>query len=133
MQLQLDKLVESIELAFGEELPFVTGPITEDQRAALQQVFGDAGYQSYLQDQVNRQIVRDYLTNAVVLGFITEADVVALEGKLDSAELRSAMSLHMLMNSIEQADDLLAQGVPEPLQALEPDQKSPPHMHLISS
>ena len=133
MHLQLDKLVESIELAFGDELPFVTGPLTEEQKSVLVQVFGDEGYQSYLQDQVSRQIIRDYLTNAVVLGFISDRDVADLQGKLVTTELRSAMSLQMLMSAVEQAAELMSQGVPEPLEALEPTPKSPPHMQLITN
>ena len=53
---------------------------------ALKRVFADEGYQIYLQDQVNRQIIRDYLTNAVMLGILSEdrleafTDLVATEG-----------------------------------------------------
>ena len=62
--MQLDEIVNWINAAFGEVTP---RPAYSDVEA-LKKIFGNSGYQRYLQDQGNRQIIRDYLTNAVVLG-----------------------------------------------------------------
>ena len=62
--MRLDTLVQQIETAFGETPPFTSEGLAEADRDVLLRVFGDQGYQVYLQDQVNRQIIRDYLTNA---------------------------------------------------------------------
>ena len=66
--LQLDEITRRINLAFGEDLPFSRAELVEDDLQALERVFGDEGYQQFLQDQVNRQIIRDYLINAILLG-----------------------------------------------------------------
>ncbi len=41
--LQLDRLVQRLESAFGEELPFSTGELSAAQVDVLRQVFGDEG------------------------------------------------------------------------------------------
>jgi hypothetical protein len=96
-------------------------------------VFGDDGFQGYLQDQVNRQIIRDYLTNAVLLGFLCEEGLAALMEKVASSEGRAAMSLHMLMSSVESASELLSNGGAQLLQPLVPVPGSTPHMKLVPS
>ena len=96
-------------------------------------MFGDEGYQLYLQDQVNRQIIRDYLTNAVMLGFIPEEDLAGFNPMIESSDARAALSLHMLMSSVEHAPELLLRGLPNTLQQLKPDADSPPHIRLIRS
>jgi len=131
--LRLDKLVDQIDTAFGETPPFTSEGLADNDRDVLLRVFGDEGYQLYLQDQVNRQIIRDYLTNAVVLGFIPEPDRAQLEAMVGDQETRASLSLHMLMSSVEQAAELLANGVPARLKLLEADPDSPPHIHLIRS
>lgn len=131
--MQLEHLVDRIDSAFGDDIgPPVDGVSTED-RAALQRVFSDGGYQDYLQDQVNRQIIRDYLTNAVVLGHVPVQALDSIDGQLATREERSYLSLHMLMNSVEEAGDLLARGVPSRLEQLKPGADSPPHIHLIQN
>ena len=122
-----------IDEAFGEELPFSEGPIEPGDREALGRVFGDEGYQRYLQDQVNRQIIRDYLTNAIVLGYLPESDLAVFEGQVGTPEGRATMSLYMLMSSVEQAGELSAVGHDERLTPLKPGKGSPPFMHLIKS
>ncbi|MEM1155238.1 MAG: hypothetical protein AAGI44_13960, partial [Pseudomonadota bacterium] len=102
-QLHLDRLVEQLDDAFGHELPFSSGELSVEQMDTLKEVFGDHGYQAYLQDQINRQIIRDFLVNAVMLGFLEESAVEALSGQVASREGRAALSLHMLMSSVEQA------------------------------
>ena len=126
-------MVAQIEDAFGDTPPFTSTDLAQGDRDVLLRVFGDEGYQIYLQDQVNRQIIRDYLTNAMMLGFVPEQEISAMEAMLGNQESRAALSLHMLMSSVEQAPELLAKGTPAPLEPLQPDPDSPPHMRLIRS
>ncbi len=130
-QLQLDRLVELLEGAFGEELPFSSGDLSSGQIEVLRQVFGDDGYQSYLQDQVNRQIIRDFTVNAVMLGILPEQSIAGISRQVATREGRAALSLHMLMSSVEQAVELVAPQEPEQLSRLKPGLKLPPYMKLI--
>ena len=132
-QLQLDRLVQHLEGAFGEEMPFSSGELSLGQVDVLRQVFGDHGYQSYLQDQVNRQIIRDFTINAVQLGFLPEHGVGLISRQVATREGRAALSLNMLMSSVEQAAELLAQQEPEQLSMLKPGLKLPPYIKLIHS
>jgi hypothetical protein len=129
--LQLDRLVKQLDGAFGDELPFSAADLTVGQLDALHQVFGDVGYQSYLQDQVNRQIIRDYLVNAVMLGYLSESDIAAVSRQIATREDRAALSLHMLMTSVEQARELVTPEPAERLQQLNPGLKRPPYIKLI--
>ncbi|MEP5567834.1 MAG: hypothetical protein ABJN62_08375 [Halioglobus sp.] len=131
--MELDKVVAQIEDAFGDTPPFTSSGLAQGDRDVLLRVFGDEGYQVYLQDQVNRQIIRDYLTNAMMLGFIPEQELSAMGAMLGSQESRASLSLHMLMSSVEQAPELIANGTPAPLEPLKPDPDSPPHIRLIHS
>jgi hypothetical protein len=131
--LHLDKIIERIDRAFGEAPAFPDHPVAGQDIEALGRVFGDDGFQGYLQDQVNRQIIRDYLTNAVLLGFLCEEGLVALMEKVASSEGRAAMSLHMLMSSVESASELLSNGGAQLLQSLVPVPGSTPHMKLVPS
>lgn len=132
-QLQLNQIVERIDHAFGDELPFSARDLTVEDRGALRRVFGDEGYQSYLHDQVNRQIIRDYLTNAVILGYIPEHRLTAVADLVGSSESRATLSLHMLMSSVEQAAELLDAREPEKLRKLKSGAKLPPYIKLIRS
>ena len=132
-QLQLDEIVGRIDSAFGEELPFSGRTLTEQDTDLLRRVFGDGGYQDYLQDQVNRQIIRDYLTNAVMLGFLPEQELAGVERLITTVEGRASLSLHMLMNSVEQAAVLLAEPEPETLTKLKSGTDLPPYIKLIRS
>ena len=132
-QLQLEAVVREIDTAFGAEVPFTDRPLTELETEVLAGVFGDEGFQRYTQDLANRQIIRDYLTNAVMLGFIPQPEMSDLQELIGTHEARASLSLHMLMSSVEQAAELLSGGAPARLKLLEPDSNSPPHMHLISS
>ena len=132
-QLQLDEIVGRIDGAFGEELPFSDRALTDQDRDLLRQVFGDGGYQDYLHDQVNRQIIRDYLTNAVMLGFLPEQGLASLGQLVATVEGRASLSLHMLMNSVEQAAELLAEPAPERLKKLKSGADLPPYIKLIRS
>jgi hypothetical protein len=129
--LQLNQIIEHIDQAFGEELPFSTRELDGQDREVLHRVFGDQGYQSYLQDQVNRQIIRDYLTNAVLLGFVAEQRLLGFGRQLASREERAALSLHMLMSSVEQAGELLEEDHAQSLKILNPLPGAPPYMKLI--
>jgi hypothetical protein len=132
-QVQLDRLVEELEAAFGEELPFSTGDLSVSQVDVLRQVFGEDGYQDYLQDQVNRQIIREYLINAVVLGYLPEYSVTRVAAQVASSDGRAALSLHMLMSSVEQAADLVDPRELEKLEPLLPEGSRPSYIKLIHS
>lgn len=131
--MDLDRLVSRIDSALGESLPVTDTAPDEPLRSALEALFSGDAYQQYLQDQVNRQIIRDYLVNAVMLGLVSEAGIDQLGEQLSSPEARASMSLQMLMNSVEHAPDLLAHGVPAPLEPLQPSPDAPPHIHLVRS
>lgn len=131
--LHLDRLVEQLEGAFGEELPFSSGDLSLGQVDVLQQVFGDEGYQAYLQDQVNRQIIRDFLVNAVLLGFLPQQALVDIAGQVGTRESRASLSLHMLMTSVEQAAELFTAAEPDRLSKLKPGLQLPPYIKLIQS
>ena len=130
-QIQLEQIVEQIDQAFGQELPFSGRTLNLEDLDVLGRVFGDEGYQGYLQDQVNRQIIRDYLTNAVVLGVIREDQLSAFGSRIATEEGRSLLSLHMLMSSIEEASTLAANDEPQAIETLEPGPHSRPHMTLV--
>ena len=130
-QLRLDKLVDDIEAAFGPELPFVEAELGDAEVAALGRVFGDQGFQAYLQDQVNRQVIRDYLTNAVLLGFVSEKRMLVYKQVAATAEGRALLSLHMLMSAVDQAEELPVEASDRRLNSLQPQADSPPHMELV--
>lgn len=131
--MHLDKLVERIDLAFGEATAFSDCPLVKRDIEVLGRVFGDDGFQVYLQDQVNRQIIRDFLTNAVLLGFLSESDFVALTEQVACSVGRAALSLHMLMSSVENASELVSDDGPKLLEPLVATPGSPPHMQLVPS
>jgi hypothetical protein len=126
--LHLDEIVGWIDAAFGEISPVPESPDEE----ALRRIFGDRGYQRYLQDQVNRQIIRDYLTNAVVLGVITVGGLAAFASQVVSEEGRATLALYMLMSSVEEAKDLPALNSEiEVLKPLKPNVGGHPHIKLV--
>ncbi len=131
--MHLDKIIERIDRAFGEAAALPALPAHLVAAQDIETLMGGEGFQLYLQDQVNRQIIRDYLTNALLLGFLCEEDVAALAGQVACSEGRAALSLHMLMSSVESAGELLANGVAQELQPLVPVPGSPPHMKLVPS
>lgn len=131
--MQLEQIIERIENAFGEALPFSSSPLAERDLAVLRRVFSDAGYQTYMQDQHNRQIIRDYLTNAVLLKVIPEEQLAVFADQVATEEGRASLSLHMLMSSVEEAASLAANSSPGHLKPLTPGPGSPPHMKLVPS
>ena len=130
-ELQMNELLADLEQAFGPELPFSDGAIAEQDLAALARLFGDDGYQQYLQDQVNRQVIRDYLLNARVLGYIDDEHVGVLMHRAASREGRAVLALHMVMRSVEEAWDLAGECSSGNLQVLRPVAGSPPQLELI--
>jgi hypothetical protein len=129
-QLQLDQVVGEIETAFGEETPFTERRLTDQETAVLSEVFGDEGYQRYIQDQANRQIIRDYLTNAVLLGCIADDRFAVLAQQAATAKGRASLSIHMLMHSIEEANEIpLNAGAG--LKQIRRAPGSPPQLELI--
>jgi hypothetical protein len=129
--LQLDRIVGQIDRAFGEELPFCGRDLSGEQRDALNFVFGEEGYQRYLQDQVNRQIIRDYLTNAVLLGYLTEHGLTRFDQQLATLQGRAALSLEMLMYSVAQASDLCTVGLRQQLREVGQETPTTPHIKLV--
>ncbi len=129
--LQLDEIAKRIERAFGEELPVTEQSLGGVDGATLDRVFQHPVYHSYMQDQINRQIIRDYLVNAVVLGCINDENFSALSAVATSCEGRSTLSLHMLMMSVEAANEILPELDPSGLKALRPIPGSPPHMVVV--
>jgi hypothetical protein len=132
--LQLDEITARINEAFGDDLPIARRSLPADQEAALERVFGDEVYQQFLQDQVNRQIIRDYLTNAILLGYLSSDRLDGLWAQVATLEGRSALSLHMLMTSVEDASTLPGACVPEslrPLRPPRPDTDTPPTLTLV--
>lgn len=128
--MHLDDIVNWIEEAFGEVSPGLGCSDLE----TLQGLFGDDGYQRYLQDQVNRQIIRDYLTNAVVLGVIAEDGLAAFASQVETEDARATLALYMLMSSVEEARDLPAlNGGGEILQPLKPVPEAHPYIKLVPS
>jgi hypothetical protein len=126
--LHLDEIVGWIDAAFGGITPAPESPDEE----TLKRIFGDRGYQRYLQDQVNRQIIRDYLTNAVVLGVITVGGLAAFASQIVTEEGRATLALYMLMSSVEEAKDLPALGGEiEVLKPLKPTAGGHPHIKLV--
>ena len=132
-QLHIDKIVHRIDHFFGDEPPFCAGVLSQLDVEVLQRVFGDLGYQDYLDDQTNRQIIRVYLTNALILGHLPGKRIEAYSRHMETKEGRAALSLHILMNSVEEADRLPQQLEPEELQRLRPAADAPPHLQLIPS
>ena len=126
--MHLDEIVDWIDGVFGEASPT---PASADIEI-LKRVFGDQGYQRYLQDQVNRQIIRDYLTNAVVLGVITQGGLAAFASQIVTEEGRAILALYMLMSSVEDAKDLPAlNGELEVLKPLKVVPEPPRHIKLV--
>ena len=126
--LHLDEIVNWIDGAFGDVSPSPRHADIETLRG----IFGDHGYQRYLQDQVNRQIIRDYLTNAVVLGVITAGGLAAFASQVVSEEGRATLALYMLMSSVEEARDLPSiNGDIEVLKPLKPAPGAHPHIKLV--
>ncbi|MFT6050513.1 MAG: hypothetical protein ACI9B9_000150 [Halioglobus sp.] len=132
-QVQLDKIAERIETSFGSTLPMMGQQLNESDDDAFRRVLTDPTYQTYLQDQVNRQIIRDYLVNAVMFGYISDERFLELSQLASTSQGRSTLSLHMLMSSVEAANDLLPQVIKESLKSMQPIASSPPHMVLVKS
>lgn len=126
--MQLDNIAAQLNQAFGEELPVAEGAlITGD----WQRLLADDSYQLYLQDQVSRQVIRDYLTNAVILGHLPEAHLERFTGQIATREGRNALSLYMLMHAVEDAGCLVDQDQVAPLQPLDTDAGTAPSLTLV--
>jgi hypothetical protein len=130
-QLHIDEVLRCIEGWFddGPEATAVAPNARELQ--LLRRVFGEKGYGRYLNDQVNRQIIRDYLLNALVLRVITEAELQAIARRAGTAQARAWLSLQMVVNSVEAADQLLCETALDSLQVLEAVPGSPPQLVIV--
>lgn len=123
--MHLDEIINWIDGAFGNDAPAEETPNVE----AMKELLGDSSYQRYLQDQVNRQIIRDYLVNALVLGIITEGGLPAFARQINTEEGRATMALYMLMSSVEDARDLPA--LDSRIEPLKPPEDEHPHIKLV--
>jgi len=125
---QLNEIIDWVDGAFGPQDQVVDVSDVD----ALQTLFEGEGYQRYLQDQVNRQIIRDYLAHAVLLGVLSDAGLPAFAMQLSSEEGRSSLALHMLMSSVDDALDLLPMDDEiESLTPLQPRPDSRSHIKLV--
>lgn len=126
--MHLDEIAGWIDAAFGDSAT----ELDPDAAAALRSILGGDAYQCFLQDQVNRRIIRDYLTNAVVLGVLSEGGLPAFATQIASEEGRALLALHMLMSSVEEAPDLPAGSAEtETLKPLKPQPAAHPHIKLV--
>ena len=132
-QLQLNEIVQRIEGCFGDELPLTGQAVGKSEQEVLDRLLKDEGYQAHLQDQHNRQTIRDYLVNAVVSGGITDENFSALSQLAQSIEGRSSLSLYMLMSSVYAANELLPEIDLNGLRQMRPLAGSPPHMVIVGS
>jgi hypothetical protein len=130
-KLHLDQIIERIEGAFGAPPPLSSPAVAAQDAEVMVRIFADEGYQVYLQDQVNRQVIRSYLANAIVLGFLREGQLDAFAEQLATSETRAALSLHMVMSSVEDANVLVPGDSSEALEPLRPAPGGPPHMKLV--
>lgn len=131
--LHLNEVVERIEQLFGEDRPFTDSSLSKADGVVMARVFELDACQAYIEDQLSRRIIRDYLVNAVMLGCISDAKFSALSKQADTSEGRSALSLHMLMSSVEAANDIPAETGRNALAELRPVPDSPPHMVIVSN
>jgi hypothetical protein len=129
--LRIDQVLDEIERSFGPDLPFLSRTPEPAEIEVLNQVFGDHGYQDYLQDQINRQVIRDYLSNAVRLDTVSREQLQAYHQQLHSSEGRALLALHMVMSSVEDANSLPLDTKASRLCRLEPDADAPPHMEIV--
>ena len=132
-QLQLNEVVQRIEHSFGEDMAIAEHSLDGADGEALRRVFDSEACQPYIQDQVNRRIIRDYLVNAVLLGFISDNNFSAISAQAISVEGRSILSLHMLMKSVEAANEIPFEANREVLTELRPEPGSPPHMVIVKN
>ncbi|MDX1732750.1 MAG: hypothetical protein R3228_00205 [Halioglobus sp.] len=130
--MHLDEIVSWIDRAFGPENMDNYRAGLDGDVHALREVLGEDGFQRYFRDQVNRQIIRDYLTNAVVLGVITEGGLAAFAADIATEEGRATLALYMLMSSVDDARDLLpASGELQPLAPQSPTPGDRSHIKLV--
>jgi hypothetical protein len=130
-QLQLNEVVQRIEHSFGEGMAIEGHSLDEADSEALRRVFHNEACQPHIQDQVNRRIIRDYLVNAVLLGCISDKNFSALSSQAVSVEGRSILSLHMLMKSVEAANDIPFEADLEVITELRPEPGSSPHLVIV--
>lgn len=132
-QIQLDQLAKRLEGSFGDATPFSARELAQEDIDVLQRVFEDDGYRVYLQDQVNRQIIKDYLMNAVILGYVPEQELTGIAEQMTSREGRASLSLQMLMSGVDQAGELISRVDSRPLSRLKPETERPSYIKLIES
>ena len=65
------------------------------------------------------------------IGFLPEMQVEVYTRQIETREGRAALSLHILMHSVEDAHTLPVEPEPESLNNLRPERGSPPHLRVI--
>ena len=129
--MQINKIADLIEDAFGSDSdPSVSG-LSDLENLALQNLIADLRYQPLLDDQTNRQIIRTYLINAVVLGHFPQDLLSAYASHVDTPEGRAAVSLQMLMHPVEHASKLLNQQYSPTLVRINQTRSDPPHLEIV--
>lgn len=132
MNVHLDDIVNWIDRAFGAEEALTERPELAGNVDVLRTILGEDAYHRYLRDQINRQIIRDYLTNAVVLGILSEGGLAAFASPIASEEGRATLALYMLMSAVEDAAHLPPlNGDLEALQPLQPEPGDRSHIKLV--
>jgi hypothetical protein len=128
---QLDEITAWIDRAFGAEQAVQNQPASPPDEDALRELLGREGFQRYMRDQANRQIIRDYLTNAVVLGVIPEGGLAAFAQPLRSEDGRATLALYMLMSAVEDAAELPPACNDSEIRPLEPEAGDRSHIKLV--
>lgn len=115
---QLDEITGWIDGAFAAGDDVVLEVAAAGYEDVLRGLFGDDGFRRYLRDELNRQIIRDYLTNAVVLGVVSRDGLAAFAAPIATEEGRATLALYMLMSAVDEAAELVPLGAE--LTALKP-------------
>ncbi len=123
--IDLDQIAGAIDDAFGVPLPVAGGATGEAELAALRRAFESDDFQAWLQDEIHRQIIRDYLLNAAQLGLVDDAAMARYRRILASADGRALLALHMVVSPVEHAGSLPDDVLREELHLLRPDGDSP--------
>jgi hypothetical protein len=131
--ISLDQLVARIDAAFGATLAFTDTPLAGADIDALERLFGNDGFQAYLQDEINRQVIRDYLANAVRLGYLGEPGLEQYCELIATIDGRALLALHMIVHAVEDAAYLPAEVQQVERAALEADQGEPVQLELVRS
>ena len=105
--MQLDKIANQITVALGNDLPFMDREPSGAERECLDGVFGDSGFQAYMEDQINRRMITDYLMNAMLQGYIDHFQLAHVLEYCRTPEDRVGVAIQMLMASVTEASSIV--------------------------